>query len=153
MSTFLLFQDNTNVEVNTIIDPSIKVFCLDLDETLIRATRIACNNNGSKSLKYWGQKISECRENEFKQLLKSKPSDCTLSDDEYVRKTYGPPLFANNSDIASPFLRSFPTDDFSKCWILIRCYNQNHSITSFYRIEYRPYCQRLMEVINKYKKN
>jgi len=56
MSTFLLFQDNTNVEVNTIIDPSIKVFCLDLDETLIRATRIACNNNGSKSLKYWGQK-------------------------------------------------------------------------------------------------
>jgi len=139
--------------VTDMFNSSLKVFCLDLDETLIHATRVAYNNIGSKQLKYWGEYVSHCREEELKQLLKDKPSDCLLSDDEYLKSKYGPPLFEDSPDIASPYRWSFPTDDFSKCWMLIRCYNEQHKMTSFYRIEYRPYCQHLIEIINKYKKH
>jgi len=144
---------NVDNDHNVVIDSSVKVICLDLDETLIRATRVACNNTGSKLLKYWGQRVAECREKELRKLLQDKPKDCTLTNQEYLDATYGPPLFESNPDVASPYLWSFPTDDFSNCWTLIRCYNPSHKITSFYRIEYRPYCQHLIEVINKYKKH
>jgi len=145
-------NNDINNQRNSTNSP-LKVICLDLDETLIRATRVACNNTGSKQLKYWGQRISRCRENELKELLQNKPLDCSLNDEEYLKMKYGTPLFEDNPDIASPYRWSFPTDDFSKCWTLIRCYNQHHKMTSFYRIEYRPYCQHLIEIINKYKKH
>jgi len=145
--------DSANHENDAVIDSSLKVICLDLDETLIRATRIACNNTGGKLLKYWGQRVAECRENELRKLLQDKPKDCTLTNQEYIDAKYGPPLFEGNPDIASPYRWSFPTDDFSNCWTLIRCYNESNKVTSFYRIEYRPYCQHLIEIINKYKKH
>jgi len=148
-----LDQNSEHLNNDKILDSkSLKVISLDLDETLIRATRIACNNSGGKQLKYWGKQVTVLREMESKRLLKDKPLDCKLNDEEYLRMKYGPPLFETNADIASPFRWFFPTDDFSKCWILIRCNNQTHKITSFYRVEYRPYCQHLIEIVNKYKK-
>jgi len=143
---------NNNFDFNKFLDPTIKVICLDLDETLIHATRIACNNSGNKQLKYWGRQIMESRKIETERLLKQKPLTSTLNDTDYLKATYGPQLFANNLDIASPYLWSFPADDFSKCWTLVRCCNNTHSITSFYRIEYRPYCQNLIQVLQKLKK-
>jgi len=126
--------------------------CLDLDETLIHATRVACNNSGNKLLKYWGRQVVENRKDETERLLKQKPLSCPLNDVDYLKTTYGPQLFTNNLDIASPYLWSFPTDNFSKCWTLIRCCNTAHCVTSFYLIEYRPYCQNLINALSKLKK-